>query len=203
MNANTDIDLAVLHDAIVADIKAQFPQLITVEFYREDRKELPKPACLLELTEMEAQAEDDPGSEQLCVMASFEAQLIIGFRPGEDGTKSKLAIRLLAGALSAWLLKRRWNTPGFTGEPGTAGSKLPTGEALVMGAYRDDFRALGGQRVQDLEQYEVWRVEWQQRLHLGKTVWTDEGAPPAEVYSGWSPDIGTGNEDDYDQVIPE
>ena len=194
-NANTEIDLGVLHDAIVADIKAAFPGLVTVEFYREDRKELAKPACLLELTEMDGLADEDPGTEQLAVMAKFEAELVIGFR-AVDGVKAKQSIRVLAAALAAWLRKRRWTNPDDPDK------KLPTGPAEVIGAYQDDFTVMGRQQEQALDQFEVWRVEWQQIVHLGNTVWTDEGTTPSKVYSGCSPDIGIGHEDDYAQVVP-
>lgn len=192
-NANTEVDLVVLHAAIVSDIQAAFPQLRTVEFYRADRKELPMPSCLLEMSEMEALPDDDPGTEQLCVMATFEAQLSIGFRT----PNAKQAISILAANLAAWLRKRRWTNPG--GET----PRLPTGEAMVVGAYRDDFSAIGGQRAQDLEQYEVWRVEWQQRIHIGQSVWNEEGDTPAIVYVSQAPDIGLGNEDKYTQVYPK
>lgn len=193
MNANTEVDLGVLHDAIVADIKAAFPDLATVEFYREDRKELPKPACLLELTELEALPDDDPGTEQLAVMAKFEAELVIGFRT----PKAKQSIRLLAASLAAWLRKRRW-----TNYSGTT-LKLPTGECQVIGAYQDDFTVMGRDNDQGMPQLEVWRVEWQQIIHLGKTVWTDEGTTPTQIFFGQAPDIGTGNEADYTQVYPQ
>lgn len=173
MNANTEVDLAELHDAIVADIKVVFPDLATVEFYREDRKTLPKPACLLEMSEFENLEDEDPGTEQLAVLAKFEAELVIGFRT----PKAKQSIRLLAAALAAWLRKRRW-----TNYSGTT-PKLPTGPALVIGAYPDDFKVMGRDSDQGQEQYEVWRVEWQQVIHLGNTVWTDEGTVPAEVYA--------------------
>lgn len=188
MNANTEVDLAELHDAIVADIKAAFPNLVTVEFYREDRKVLPKPACLLELSELEAIPDDDPGTEQLAVMAKFEAELVIGFRTPE----AKRSIRLLAASLAAWLRMRRW-----TNYSGTT-PKLPTGEAQVIGAYQDDFSMIGRDSDKGLEQYEVWRVEWQQRIHLGKTVWTDEGTVPTEVFV--QDHIGGGPGDGYVKV---
>lgn len=192
MDANTEVDLAVLHDAIVADIKAAFPDLVTVEFYREDdRKTLPKPACLLELSELEAIPDDDPGTEQLAVMAKFEAELVIDFRT----PKAKQSIRLLAASLAAWLRMRRW-----TNYSGTT-PKLPTGEALVIGAYQDDFNVYGRDSNKGLEQYEVWRVEWQQRVHLGKTVWTNEGETPEEVYVQGH--VGGAPGDGYDQVVPE
>ena len=172
MNANTDINLATLHQAIVADIQAAFPQFATVEFYREDRKGLPNPACLLEITEFENVDDEDPGTEQLAVMMKFEAELVISFRTPQ----AKQAIRLLAASMAAWLRKRRWVNPA---DPLR---KLPTGEVQVIGAYQDDFRVMGAQRDQDLPQFEIWRVEWQQMAHLGAGVWNELGETPAEVF---------------------
>lgn len=196
-NAKTEVDLAELHQAIVDDIRAAFPGLATVEFYRgeglEDRKTLPPPACLLDLTELEVLQDDDPGTEQTCVMAKFEAELVISFRT----TQAKRSVRMLAASLVAWLRNRRWT------DPTQPAFKLPTGPALVIGAYPDDFRVMGAQRDQDLPQFEIWRVEWQQRIHLGATVWTDEGTVPTQVFIGQLPEIGIGNEDEYTQVVPQ
>lgn len=187
---NTEIDLAVLHQAIVDDIKAQFPELTTVEFYRgqdtgEDRRSLPTPACLLDLTELEAEPEADPGTEQLAVLAKFEVALVIDFRTAQ----SKLSIRQLAASFAAWLRLRRWSNAAVPGK------KLPTGPAQVVGAYPDDFQP-------DLERFVVWRVEWQQIIHLGQTVWKPEGAAPTQVLVSFTPDIGFGHEPDYVPVTP-
>lgn len=193
MNANTVIDLSVLHSAIVADIEAQFPDLVTVEFYRAEegqgedaRKTLPVPACLLELSEMPADPDRDPGTEQLAVTATFEARLIIDSLKTQN---AKLSVRVLAAAFSAWLRLRRWNNPAVPGKC------LPTGPAYVIGAYPDDFSP-------ELDRYEVWRVEWQQELHLGDTVWKDEGVTPDKPLYSWVPEIGTGHEGDYSEVMP-
>lgn len=185
MNANTNLDLAALHEAIVADIKAAFPALQTVEFYREERKGIPLPAVLLELTEMEGQPDVDPGTEQLAVAARFEAEIIMGFRT----PNVKLEIRKFAGAFAAWLRLRRWTNPADPAK------KLPTGPAEVIGCFRDDFNP-------ELDKYEVWRVEWSQILHLGDTVWTNEGTIPTIPLFSWVPDIGIGHEDDYSPVLP-
>lgn len=197
MNANTDIDLDKLHQAIEADIRAQFPALVSVEFYRgedlNDRKTLQVPACLLDLTEFEASNEDDPGTEQLAVMATFEAELVISFRT----PNAKRAIRKLAGGMAAWLHNRRWtNLDNPT-------KKLPTGPAMVIGAYRDDFRSMmSGERDKPLDQFEIWKVEWKQIIHLGAGVWNEVGITPSEVYLGFTPDIGVENIDKYIQVFP-
>lgn len=187
MNANTEVDYELLEAAIVADIRAEFPDLQTVEFYREDRKGLPKPAVLLEMTEWEADEDNDPGTEQLAILAHFEAEIIISFR-AVDGRKAKAEVRRLANALGAWMHNRRWNRPGFTGEPGTTGSVLPTGPVQVVGAYPDDFQNMEpGKKGDALDKYEVWRLTWQQKIHLGKSVWNWIGTTPQAIFGRGAP----------------
>jgi hypothetical protein len=177
VNANTEITLEDLHDKITSAIQAKFPDLVTVEFYREDREQLPVPACLLDLLEFEDGQATDPGTGQLAVMARFEADLILGFRT----PRAKLSARVLAAAFSQFISQRRW--PG-----------CPVGAAQAIHAYRNDFKP-------ELDQYEVWTVEWRQEIHLGETVWKG-GAPPQTVFLGCTPDIGLGHEPDYVQVAP-
>lgn len=184
MDANTNVDLDALHDAIVADIKAQFPTLQTVEFYRtEERKGgytgLPLPAVILDISEFDPDMEIDPGTEQLAVHARFEAEIIFGFRT----PNVKREIRKFAAAFGAWMRLRRW-----TG--------VRTGPAYVTSISRSDFNP-------ELDQYEVWCVEWSQPVHLGNTVWNNEGAVPTQVFAGVSPDIGIGHEPDYTRVVPQ
>lgn len=180
-NANTVTTLDAVHEGIVAAIKAQFPTLKTVEAYRLDRKNIPSPACLIEMTEADADMDIDPGTEQLAVWARFEARFLIGFRQGAKNPK--LEVRKLAAAFASFARLKRWG--------------CPIGPADVIGCYQDDFDP-------ELDQYECWRVEWRQIIHLGDTVWTDDGEVPEPVFS-WSPNIGPGHEDDYrpiDQIMP-
>lgn len=182
MNANTEVDLDTLESAIVADIKAQFPSLATVEFYRQDRLEVPTPAVLLEMVDWELSEDHNPGTEQLPVIAHFEAQIIIGFRNLPE-RKAKSEICRLASALGAFIHNRRWNTPGFTGEPGTKGSKLPTGPVQVVGAYPDDFQGLEpAKKDTKLDRFEIWRLAWQQQIDLGQSVWNWVGETPTAVF---------------------
>lgn len=178
MNADTHIKLTELHATITAAIQAQFPGLATVEFYREDRTDVTAPACLLDVPEWEGDASVDPGTGQLAVMMRFEAEFIMGFRTPDV----KLAVRELAAAFSVFLHQRRW--PGGK-----------TGPAEQIHAYKSDFKP-------QLDQYEVWCVEWHQVVHLGDSVWTNEGIVPTTVFLGQAPEIGTGNEAEYDQVHP-
>jgi hypothetical protein len=180
-NAQTEVCLVELHAAMLDAIKAAFPDLQTVECYRDDRvTKVTTPACMLELTEMEAAEAQDPGTEQLAVVARFEARFILGFRTRE----AQLEARNLAAAFAAYLRKHpRW--PGVV-----------TGPAEVIGCYRDEFDP-------ELDQYEVWRVEWAHVLHLGESVWAPEGITPTTVFLGVSPDTGAENLDKYVQIAPE
>jgi hypothetical protein len=195
---NTEVDLNKLHDAIVADIRAKFPSLQTVEFYYGDsvpgdRSRLQTPACLLSLTEFEKEPEEDPGTEQLPVLAHFEAELVLSFKT----LNPKKQIRLLAAAFSAWVHDRRWR------DPDNPDKTLATGAAVVVGAYPDDFAGMSsGQKDKPLDQFEIWRVEWRQQIDLGESVWADDnaGEPPAEVFV--RPSVDGNPCGDFVQVIP-
>lgn len=152
MNANTEINLDDVHQAILDKIAEQFPDLVTVADYWDDRKRLPVPACLVELTDMEGAPEDDPGTEQLAVLSRWEARIIIGFRT----SSAKREIRKLAAALGAFIHQQRWGQP--------------IGPAEVTAITPDEFSP-------ELDQYEVWRVEWQQVLNLGLSVWDGASFP--------------------------
>lgn len=173
-NAQTLITLDALHEAILAAIRQKFPQLATVAAYRQDRGSLPVPACLVELAELEATDELDPGTGRLALQARWEARLIIGFRQG--ALNPGLEIRKLAAALAAWVHMQRWG--------------LPVGAADVLGCWPDDFDP-------GLEQYECWRVEWQQVIHLGTSDWTDDGATPTDPAVSFAPAVGADHEADY------
>ena len=175
-NANTVTTLDAVHAGIVSAIREQFPNLKTVEAYRLDRKNLPVPACLIEMTEMDAALEIDPGTEQLAITARFEARFVIGFRQGANNPK--LEVRKLAAAFAAFARLKRWG--------------CPIGPAEVIGAYQDDFDP-------ELDQFECWRVEWQQVIHLSDTIWKNEGEVPTPFFS-WSPQIGSAHADKYTDI---
>lgn len=170
--------LDAVHDGILGVIRAQFPDLKTVEAYRLDRRSVQAPACLLEMTELEVDDTIDPGTGQLAVMARFEARFVIGFRQG--GRNPALEVRKLAAAFAAFARLQRWG--------------CPIGPAEVLGCWPDEFDP-------DQEQFECWRVEWQQVIHLGESVWRDDGTPPAEVLVAVAPEIGRQHEAQYQGVL--
>lgn len=189
MDADTQITLDQFYAAVTADIREAFPDFATVEFDREDRtfKAADLPACLLEISEFEDADEHDPGTEQWATVARIEARVILGFRL----ENVKLEVRKAATALSVWLRRRRFR------HPTRAGKALPTGQVMLAGCYKDDFSP-------DLDEFEVWRVEWSQTMHLGVSVFQPGEAVPWQPVYSWVPDVGFGHEDDYRGIpVPE
>lgn len=184
MDVNDGTDLGALHQAITDGLAGQFPG-VHVEFYREDRKNLPtgdgigdnppRAYVLLDLDEMDRGDAQDPGTEQQPLVARFQAEVIV--RSVKDQHGAKVQVRILAGSIAAFLRSRsRW--PGVLNGP-----------ARVVGCYRDDFSP-------ELDQFEVWRVEWVQEVWLGAGVWKTTGTTPQPLFS-YVPLVGTTNEAAY------
>lgn len=170
-----NLDLNQLHDAILAQVSAKFPTLLTVEDYGADRKELKVPAVLVELIDMEIDPESDPGTEQLPVVSKWVARIVMSFRSGDV----KREIRKLAGALGVIVHQNRWE------------ERVNPAQVTYIGP--DAFDPA-------FDTFEVWAVEWDQQIDLGENVWTSEGIVPDKVQIGFSPDIGPGQEADYTQL---
>ena len=171
---DTEINLDDLFAAITSQIAAEFPVFQLVESYPEDRRNLPTPACAIELADMEPA--DDIGTEQLAVTARFEARIVMGFRE----PNVRRAVPKLAAAVALHIRGKRWG--------------LPVEPAIVTAIEPDDFDP-------DLDQFEVWRVDWQQIIHIGPSIWDNDGSFPAQVLAGISPDIGPASEGEYQTVI--
>lgn len=172
MGPDTEIDLDALHTAVVNAIEEQFPSVVTVADYREDRQRLPLPAILVELDDIEAAPDEDPGTEQLAARTRWIARIIIGFRTAN----AEREIRKLAAALGAFVHMQRW------GQPVEA--------AQVLTISPDTFDP-------SLDQYVVWAVEWQQVVHLGASVWKPDGELPEAVLYSHVPRIGIPYEPEY------
>lgn len=186
LDVNDGTDLAALHSVIATELAAAFPG-VHCEFYREDRVNLPmgdgqgenppRAYVLMEMSELEVGDTTDPGTEQQEMMARFEAEVIVkGIR-----TSAKVDVRVLAGALAAYLRQRgRW--PGVIASP-----------PMVVGCYKDDFSP-------ELDKYEVWRVEWLHEVRLGQSAWLG-GVRPTQVLWSYSPLIGASFEDQYTDAL--
>ncbi len=173
----TNVTLDDLHTAIETQIGAQFPDLKTVEFYRDDRRQPTVPACLLELVDFEPDEGGETFTEQLALVATFDARIVMGFRTPDAHRE----VRRASAALAGFINQQRWGQGGGVGP------------AEIMTVAPDEFSP-------ELDRYEVWRVTWRQTVHIGDTVWTNDGTIPETVLVSWSPEIGPDNEEDYTEV---
>lgn len=191
-DATATVDIAALHAAIKANLAAQFPQILDVDYYVDERDELTAeqlPALFFEISEIQASPNHDPGSDQLAIMVRFEARLIWSF---SQSLQARLNVRVLAANIAAWMHSvTRWP------DPQNNDSALPgqAGKIQIIGVYPDDFNP-------SLDKYHVQRIEWQQLFWLGESVWADltSGTAPSKVFASFAPDIGPANAGEYVQV---
>ncbi|MCP3940518.1 MAG: hypothetical protein GY710_03435 [Desulfobacteraceae bacterium] len=157
VDISRQIDLDVVHSAIIQGIKTKFKDIQTVSDYQDDCKRIKTPACLVELTECIA-SDSDPGTDQLSLITRWEANIIMGFRT----ESAKRAIRKLVTSMAAFIKLQNWG--------------LPISCAEITGCFPDAFNP-------ELDHYEVWRVEWSHTILFGQSIWTNDGAVPTEVPS--------------------
>ena len=170
---NTALNLDDLFAAIETRIAAAMPEFALVAAYPADRRNLPLPACVIELVELEAV--DNPGTEQLAVSAHFQARVVLGFR--EQDAKRRVA--KAAATLGHFVQGQRWGLPV---EPATIEMIMP-----------DEFEP-------ERDQFEVWAVEWHQTVHIGASIWEDDGTPPTTVLASWAPEVGPAHEGEYRDI---
>lgn len=170
---NTALDLDALFDAVAASISAAFPALAMVEDWPEDRRTMPLPCCLIELMDLEPT--DDPGTGQLAAIATMQARVLMSFRaPG-----AKRSVAKLAAEVAHHVKGQRWG--------------LPVEPAVLTVIAPDDFDP-------ELDQFEVWAIEWRQIVHIGTSIWDNDGTPPTQVLASWAPDVGEDHEGDYTDI---
>jgi FAD/FMN-containing dehydrogenase len=176
---NGAVDLGVFHQAIIDQVKAAFPVFVVVDDYPQDRRPKSTPALYLEIDEMEGAGDEDPGTSQQALSLRYAARIVLPRSMDQVGRQ----VRMLAAAVAAFAHLNRF------------GQRV--NPAQVIGAYPDAFEP-------ELDQYVVWRVEWQQVGHFGTSVWLEysQGETPGSPVYSWAPDIGLGHEPDYQPVVP-
>jgi hypothetical protein len=173
-DADTELTLEALHEAIRVAIVGAFPGFVTVEFYRDDEDEvIATPACLLEMTEAEPAPVMDSGTGQWCAVLRFEARVIMGHRTAA----TSLEIRKAATALATFLHQRRF--PGVYADP-----------CEVIACEADNF-------TPTRPNLKVWRVEFVVPAMLGASAWDNDGTIPTDPLYSWVPRIGIPHVDEY------
>ncbi|WP_180183692.1 hypothetical protein [Acinetobacter sp. YH01020] len=180
-DAIAGVDFDQLHDVIEEKLRAQFPAFQLVQFYRDEEerkapaaKELP--ALLLELTNFEIDDQGDMGTEQLPLIARFEARIIDTF----NQRRAKINVRKLAAGVALYIFQNKHFT-----QLGKYGVGLSTVEDISEDAF-----------FPELDRFEVWRVDFSTQIVVGENIWKQEGITPIPVYS-YVPRVGIPHKDEY------
>jgi len=169
--------LTTLHDAIIADLAASFPDLPTCVAWPHLARKITIPALFVELIELAP--DDDPGTGQLALTARFAAWVVFDRAISDD--------HLQAANLAAAVAHRIHQASRF-------GQKVGPAKITHLGA--DDFKP-------ELIGYTAWSVNWSHEIRLGDSIWDGIGVLPTEVWLGFTPKIGIGHETDYFKVDPD
>ncbi len=185
VNAIAGVNFDQLHDVIEEKLRTQFPVFKLVQFYRdEEERKAPStqelPALLLELTSFDVDIDGDAGTEQLPLIARFEARIIDTF----NQRRAKINVRKLAAAVALYIFQNKH----FTGL-----GRYGVGVSSLEDISEDAF-------FPELDRFEVWRVDFSTHIVVGENVWTESGETPTPVFS-YAPEIGAAHEDKYQELL--
>lgn len=164
-------ELTQLHEAMTAIIKEAIPQLEGVEAYPVLEEGMAMPLMIYAMTNV--QPGEDPGDGRVCIVATFEACILV--ESARD--KAPLQAAILATKLAALLHYQQWGLD-FT---------MPV----------EGVQAMPTMPVPELAECSAWAVQWQQALYLGDTTWLWEDQPPGSLVFSFYPESGEGNEHNY------
>ncbi|MDG9891210.1 hypothetical protein [Pseudomonas juntendi] len=164
-------ELTRLHEAMTATIKEAIPQLQGVESYPVLEEGMAMPLMIYAMTNV--QPGEDPGDGRVCIVATFEACILV--ESARD--KAPLQAAILATKLASLLHYQQWGLD-FT---------MPV----------EGVQAMPTMPVPELAECAAWAVQWHQTLYLGDTTWLWENQPPGSLVFAFDPDTGPGNEDQY------
>lgn len=163
-------NLAQLHAAIVAGLRAKLNGVPTVDAYPVIQRRIHLPAVLVELAEMEPG--DDPGSGETALIGRFQARAIID----PIQANADMQVRELAARIAVAITHETW------------GQEIGIAKLVQIG--EDAFKP-------ELDGYMVWVVEWTHEFHLGESAWPYPDESGLTVMLGMYPETGTGNEASY------
>ncbi len=133
-------NLAQLHTAILAGLRAQLPDVPEIAAYPDIRRRVAGlPAIIVELSDLEPGA--DPGTGETALIGRFSAFVVVD----PNRTDAQMQVRELSARLAAVLRGADWG--------------LPIGIARFSHAGEDGMNP-------DLDGYLVWAVEWTHEFTL-------------------------------------
>lgn len=189
--SSTEVDLEALHEAIKATIRGAFPnsQVPTVDYYARPGEKVVAPAIFFELESIEPDTPQDTGAEQLKVVLSFSAYVVVS---SMSKRSAQIAVRVLAARLAGVVRAQQWALNGKT---------QAVHPAQLGGIEPAEFIERSGKEAPNLSYY-TWRVPWSHEALIGDDS-EEAGVLPSEVFLGAVPQVGPPHVGDYQQIVPQ
>lgn len=164
-------ELSLLSQAITAAFLAGVPGVATVEAFSAVSEHMPLPALVHTVTGIKAGT--DPGDGRSCMLASFEARILVDASPPHAALQA-----LNLAALAALLLRQQFWSLDFVEATANVQARPVALPPEVPGTLE-------------------WRVQWEQPVYLGDLQWPWPDQPPGSLLFAFSPDTGPAHKDSY------
>ncbi|KEQ11286.1 hypothetical protein GZ77_26090 [Endozoicomonas montiporae] len=176
MSANSINDLTLVHDNMIAAVKAAMPIMKNVAAYDPigDRKKLVLPAVLVEVGEMSPGGKNTGGRTPVTIQFAFHCML------SAEVENVQLEVRNFAARILQLVDGNRW-------ELGRAAERP------------EDLKAFPGEFDPGNKGFESWVVCFEQVFHMGEMKLPPDDTPKEAFYSE-APKIGLAHKDDYIQI---
>lgn len=179
MFADQSVEVTVdeLCAGIVSTLSALLPGVFVADHVM-DRGKLTTPAVVIEIEEWDPG--EDVHSGQTTLDVTVTAYCLVTSFPTTEIPNPRRAVRTLGAQVSHAIRDQRFGLPVSPAD-------------LVQGSV-DDYSP-------ELEEYEVWTVAFVVGITIGDAILPDgPDEAPLTVWAGTAPDIGPGNEDEYDLI---
>ncbi|NER61109.1 hypothetical protein G3435_16275 [Pseudomonas sp. MAFF212428] len=157
-------ELIRLSQAITTTLQASMPELATVQALTVAEQHTLLPALIHTFTALQPGA--DPGDGRTCILASFEARILVD----AQHPQAPLQAATLAARLTQLLRQQFWCLDFVEASSNASARPLANTDAVSVAV--------------------EWRVQWQQPVYLGDLQWPWPDQPPGTLLFAFSPDTG-------------
>ncbi|RYH04126.1 hypothetical protein EU805_01780 [Salipiger sp. IMCC34102] len=172
---NVDLDAAL--EAVRAGFAERFPGVNVVIAEDAEDDELPVPALVCQISEIEPDPDGDPLTGQFPCLVRVQARIVLGRRT----PAVRMQTLKLAGAVAAQVHAERFG--------------VKWGAATVIAVEPDEFAPAAAR-------FDVWLVEWVHAARLGDAFELPPEFLPSEVLVSHAPRVGIPHEADYEEAQP-
>lgn len=165
-------------EGICAALADGLPGLRSVVEYGA-QGDMETPLAMLRLTDMEHAGDPEDGTERVWVQCRWDVFLVVAKDSALDAAQMRRELRQMSAAVAALVHGNRFGVQAMP-------ARFVKVEADVPAPVGTDAAC--------------WRVEFEQDIPLGESVWGGEGVPVQTVLVSYTPRIGLEHKESYTEV---